>query len=81
MTSIVQPTPPPAFQTPPSVTPAMTRSESMATADMHIPGAWVGTNPGTPQPIGEDMQYLGEQLKTVPATVQGYLREKNDPIC
>jgi hypothetical protein len=74
MSSIVLPTPPP------SVTPAMTRSESMATTEMHIPGAWVATNPSTPQPISEDTQYLGEQSKTVPTTPQGYLREKNDLI-
>jgi hypothetical protein len=45
------------------------------TTDMHIPGAWNGTNPGTPAPIGDDIKYFGQTLKTVPGTVQNYLRE------
>lgn len=80
MTSVVQPVPPPAFQTPLAHTPIMERPESVATIDMHIPGAWNGTNPGTPAPIGDDMQYLGEQIKKVPATVQGYFRKRHHRI-
>lgn len=51
------------------------RQDSIMTVDMHIPGAWNGTNPSTPAPITEDMKYFGETLKTVPGTVQGYMRE------
>jgi len=51
------------------------RQDSVMTTDMHIPGAWNGTNPGTPAPIGEDLKYFGQTLKTVPGTVQNYLRE------
>jgi hypothetical protein len=54
--------------------PMASRADSMTT-DMHIPGAWNGTNPGTPAPIGEDIKYFGQTLKTVPGTVQSYLRE------
>jgi hypothetical protein len=50
------------------------RQDSLMSVEMHIPGAWNGTNPGTPAPIGEDFKYFGETLKTVPGTVQGYLR-------
>ncbi|KAG9056137.1 hypothetical protein FS842_000229 [Serendipita sp. 407] len=65
---------PPAVSTPP----ILTRQSSMRTVDMHIPGAWVGTNPGTPAPISEDLKYFGETLKTLPTTVQGYMPKKED---
>ena len=72
--------PPPTASEPPTsnvdvVAPPMAaRSDSIMTADMHIPGAWNGTNPGTPSPIGDDLKRLGETLKTVPGTIQSYLR-------
>ncbi|KAG8830048.1 hypothetical protein FRC17_005549 [Serendipita sp. 399] len=58
--------------------PPMTHQESTRTVEMHIPGAWVGTNPSTPAPISEDLKYFGDALKTLPATVQGYLPKKED---
>lgn len=59
--------------------PAMpARQDSLATVDMHIPGAWVGTNPSTPAPISEDIKYFGEQLKTLPSTVQNYIPKNED---
>jgi hypothetical protein len=57
--------------------PMAARQDSIATMDMHIPGAWVGTNPSTPAPISEDMKYFGQALKTLPDKVQGYLRESS----
>ena len=59
----------------PVAPPMAVRQDSIMTVDMHIPGAWNGTNPSTPVPIKEDMKYFGETLKTVPGTVQGYMRE------
>lgn len=76
MTSVVQPQPPTersSMTARPSSAP-MERSVSIATVDMHIPGAWVSTNPNSPEPTSEDWQYMGEKVKAVPSIVQEYLR-------
>ncbi|PVF96154.1 hypothetical protein CPB86DRAFT_787300 [Serendipita vermifera] len=57
--------------------PMAARQDSIATMDMHIPGAWVGTNPSTPAPLSEDMKYFGQALKTLPGKVQEYLPAKD----